>query len=192
MKPIKDILQDFFNFFLKQEELYTKQCTVKSVDESKRVLTASPIDGGPDIINVRIEAKYDIDTNYSPIASDPQGVLIVPEVGSIVLVTFLNKNDAYISAFTTITKIISKQTEFIFNDGTNEGLVKVIELTDKLNNLENAFNDLVTKYNSHIHVTTATVGATPTPGVISPTTSTEPTVLTPTVKADIENTEVKH
>jgi len=33
------------------------------------------------------------------------------------------------------------------------------------------YNDLVTKFNAHIHVTTATVGASPTVGVLSPTVS---------------------
>jgi hypothetical protein len=38
--------------------------------------------------------------------------------------------------------------------------------------LKTDFDALVSLYNAHIHITTATVGAGPTPGVISPTTST--------------------
>jgi hypothetical protein len=48
--------------------------------------------------------------------------------------------------------------------------------------LKEELNSLVTVYNAHIHVTTATVGASTTPGVISPTTS----AGTPPV-ADMEN-----
>jgi hypothetical protein len=47
------------------------------------------------------------------------------------------------------------------------------------NNMKQAFDDLkqhlndhITTYNAHIHLTTATIGASSTPGVISPTTST--------------------
>jgi len=63
------------------------------------------------------------------------------------------------------------------NDGTMEqngdvdflaGFTKLKEGFDKL---KEDLNNLISSYNSHIHITTATVGATPAPGVITATTS---------------------
>ncbi len=61
---------------------------------------------------------------------------------------------------------------------------------DELDAIRSTLNDLVTAYNGHIHITTATVGAGPTLGIISPTTSsgtapaTVNSVAATTVKAD--------
>lgn len=43
---------------------------------------------------------------------------------------------------------------------------------DEISAVRDALNDHITNYNTHIHNTTATVGPTAVPGVISPTTST--------------------
>lgn len=54
--------------------------------------------------------------------------------------------------------------------------------------LRDTVNSLVTAYNAHIHITTATVGASPTPGIISPTTS---TATPPAAVGDVAATKVK-
>ena len=54
--------------------------------------------------------------------------------------------------------------------------------------LRDTVNSLVTAYNAHIHVTTATIGASPTPGVISPTTS---TASPPAAVGDVAAEKVK-
>ncbi len=53
--------------------------------------------------------------------------------------------------------------------------------------LRDTVNSLITAYNSHIHITTATVGASPTPGVISPTTS---SATPPAVVGNVASTKV--
>ena len=78
----------------------------------------------------------------------------------------------------------------IFNGGDLGGLVVIQKLTDKLNELKDTVNDLITKYNEHIHSTTATVGTGPV-GVLSPTTNTATPAL-PFNKSDYENEKVKH
>ena len=57
-------------------------------------------------------------------------------------------------------------------NGNDDNAVRFSELEKGYNELKSDFNALVTAYNSHIHITTATVGPSPTPGVIAPTTST--------------------
>jgi hypothetical protein len=66
-------------------------------------------------------------------------------------------------------------------------VVKVIELTEKLNNLEQLLNDLVTKYNSHTHSGVSTGG-----GMSGVTTALETGTLTPTQRSEIENEQITH
>lgn len=60
--------------------------------------------------------------------------------------------------------------EIVLNNG-DDYAVKYSEMETAFNELKSDFNDLVSAYNEHIHVTTATVGASPTVGTISPTPS---------------------
>lgn len=85
-------------------------------------------------------------------------------------------------------KLLINYRELVqFNAGTFGGMVKVIELTSRLNIIENAFNNLVTLYNGHVHsgVTTGT-------GVSGTTPSQDGTNLTPTVRGQIEDTTITH
>lgn len=174
-----DILFELISIWAKENELYSKQGTVSSVDDGERTCIVSPTDGGPDILDVNFEADSGSSTS--------KGFYVVPSVGSLVIVTFLNKEDSFISAWTNIDKVIAKQGEWVFNDGANGGIAKTPELTDRFNNLENKVNELITYINSHVHTSAA-------PG--SPTTSPVPLYtggnLTPTVRSDIENEDVKH
>lgn len=81
-------------------------------------------------------------------------------------------------------KVILNTDDIILNEGDNEGLVKVKELTDKLNNLENKVNNFITTFSTHTHVGNLAVPTSPPP--------VSPTQLTVTKQADIENKEVKH
>lgn len=88
--------------------------------------------------------------------------------------------------------IYASETELVeFNGGENGGHVKVKELTEKLNALKETVNDLVQKFNSHTHITTATVGATPTPGTIAATTTTAQ-LASAFNKSDFEDTKITH
>ena len=57
--------------------------------------------------------------------------------------------------------------------GSSDNMVRYSELQSAYNQLKSDFDNLVNSYNTHIHVTTATVGATAVPGVLLPTTATE-------------------
>lgn len=57
-------------------------------------------------------------------------------------------------------------------NGDTDFIAGFTGLKEGFDTLRTDLNNLITAYNAHIHTTTATVGATPTPGIISPTTST--------------------
>lgn len=140
----KDLFFNLVDVWRGEHELYSVQGTVKSVDESLRTCVVSPVDGA-DLLDVRLEADYE------ETATDPKGFFVVPAVGSLVLVSFLDKNDAYISCWTSIAKVIMKTPEWIFNDGANEGIVIAPELktqvdknTEILNQIQTAFTNWVT------------------------------------------------
>jgi len=59
---------------------------------------------------------------------------------------------------------------------------------DEVTALRDTVNSLITAYNNHVHTTTATVGASPTPGIISPTTS---TATPPAAVGDVAAAKVK-
>jgi aromatic ring-opening dioxygenase LigB subunit len=110
------------------------------------------------------------------------GLLMVPKIDSEVKVLFSTYTTPFIVQFGDIEKIFIAADLIQFNDGNLKGLVKVIELTTKLNNLENKVNSIISAFNTHTH--TSTVIGTPTTPPMVPIMGT----LTPTSQADIENT----
>lgn len=131
-----DILFELIGIWAQENELYSKQGIIKSVDLNERTCVVTPTDGGPDILDVYLEADSGDSTN--------KGFFVVPDIGSLVIITFINKEEAFISAWTQINNVIVKSGEWVFNDGDNGGLVKVKKLTDRLNDLEALFNQLKT------------------------------------------------
>lgn len=84
--------------------------------------------------------------------------------------------------------------KIIINHGENAGLVKVIELTEKLNNLEGKVNDHLKHYKEHVHIDPIS-GYT---GVVMPASASPnmvdiiPEDLTLTEQSEIENPNVLH
>jgi hypothetical protein len=158
-------------------------CTVNSVDVESRTCNCTEITGqaGIEIPNVQIQPEV------------CDGILLVPSVGSTVLVTYSKYNPPFVSMFSDIDRVfivagnaglnISEDT-VVLNDGSFGGLVKVADLISKLNNLENLVNDLITKYNLHTHPVSG--ANTLIPAVI------ETGSLTPTLQDELENKKVTH
>lgn len=141
---------------------FAKVCTVDSVDLTTLTCYCVPLNDDADIINVRLMANID------------NGFLLIPEVDSIVVVSFLSDSSAYVS-------LVSKVSEVHLNGKNFDGLVKVNDLVQKLNNLENKVNTIISTYNAHTHV--ASSFGTPTTTPVALVTGT----LTPTIKQDLEN-----
>lgn len=146
--------------------------TVVSVDTDNLTCVVELADE-TEISDVRLKAAIDEVTD---------GIVQIPVVGSTVLVGSIGNK---VSVRAVI--MVSEVEETLFNGGENGGLIKISELVTKLNNLENKVNDIVSKFNSHVHtgVTTGGGSSGTTPTAVSGT-------LTPTEQGDLEDVKVKH
>lgn len=151
-----------------QDEVKLYQCNVNSVDLSKRTVNVTTITGN---------ANLTFDALITAGISD--GFVVTPEVGSMVYVFMSKYTLPFIITFSDIT-------QFDIMGGEFGGLVKVVELTQKLNNLENKVNEIITTFGMHTHTVTA-VGS-PT----SPTSTPIAGSLTISQRGDIENVNINH
>lgn len=104
----------------------------------------------------------------------------------------LNGNQFWINDFTGDVYVktkgtihIDSATQIIFNQGQNLGMVKIQELTDKINNLVKELETLRNIFNNHTHT-----GVQTGPGITAPTSTPDSTAFTPFNKDDYENTKI--
>lgn len=177
-RAIGDSIQKMAGTF-NREHIGMIPCTIKSVSQQARTCVCTPI-GGKSVTDI---------TNVQLMAEVEDGVLLIPVIGSTVFVCYSTQNLPFIALFSGIQKVILIGASGIqLQGGEFGGLVEVLALTTKLNNLENLVNDLAAKFNTHTHILTLTTGT----GTAAPTLTSESTVLTPTKRADIENTAITH
>lgn len=175
-EAIQQIIKD-------EEELYSVVGIVTSVDEDKRTAEIEPIDGSGTIFDVKLQANE----------SGTTGLVTIPAEDSEVVVTFLSKDTAFVSLCTDVEKILIDTEEITINGGDNGGLINIEALVTKINAVEDALNSFITSFNSHTHITTATVSATAVPGVIAPPTVSSTDTITDTLTVgDIEDDKITH
>jgi len=172
-------------------EIYSAVAKVKSVDESKRVCDVELVESGNEIFDCRLQS----------VISGADGIVVIPEKDSFVIVTFISKIHAFVSLTSKIKKIVVdfpelsgtvddikiKDTKIVLNDGNNFGLVKVKELTEKINAIEKDLNTIKGVFS----------GWTPAPmdggGALKGAASTWASqIMTTTTQSDIENPDIKH
>lgn len=148
---------------------------VDSVDESKFVA------------NVKLGESVFHEVPLRVLESDRASVIEIPEVNTPCIICFRDGNIQRPQMLWVhkVSKLLINCGNVIFNDGQLGGLVKVKDLTTKLNNLENKVNDFISTFNSHTHNVTA-VGAPTGPSVPQ-----GPNPLQPTQQAEIENLKIK-
>lgn len=128
----------------------------------------------------------------SVVNGEQSRLLITPKQGSYVTLIDLSGElrETEVIGYSQIEAIdidtsgditVNCRGNIVINGGSNDGLVKINELTQKL-------NQLVQQFNAHTHTTTATVGPSAALGTISPTTS-QASLFN---KTDYEDTKVKH
>ncbi len=135
-------------------------CTVDSVDADNRVCDCTPIGG---------DATTSI-PGVQLCAENNNGLVVFPKVGSTVIVAQSIRNNTFVMMFSDVDAIQ-------FMDGTFGGLVKIIDLTTKLNNLKTEVQAELVKIQTAI----TALGGAYVPGTLSAFS-----------KADYENTLVKH
>ena len=133
-------------------------CTVQSVNGTKVTVK-----------DVRSEKVYkDVRLQSHP----GNGVLLIPSNGSYVILEWISDTAGYIAMHSSLDSIQ-------LLDGSHGGLIKISELVDKLNVLEQ-------RMTSHQHLTGATAGAQTSYDIISNPDITE------TTRTDLENTDITH
>lgn len=115
---------------------------VSAVDEEATTCDVD-IEEGLTVFEVRLRA----------VVTDDTGVWVLPKVGSYVQIAQIEGGNQYVllrpsEVDKVFVKIGDKTLEistdgFVFNGGNNDGLVKVNELVDRLNKIENKVNDII-------------------------------------------------
>lgn len=154
MSNIKDLVQQL----AKTENTDCILCKVNSVDLTSKTCYCIPINGDADLIDVKL------------IANDNKGLLLIPEVDSVVIVSNIQNSSYYVSMF-------SKVSEIQLNGDDYNGLIKIDDLTTSLNTIINNINTQLTAISAGI----SGAGGTYTP-----------VPLTTLNKTTYENTTVKH
>ncbi len=154
-------------------------CTVNSVDMDAQTCDCTPITGDSDaeIPNIQLSAE-----------PDDMGFILFPEVGSTVIVGMSQKNIPFILMYSAIdTAYLITDTLTRFNDGSYGGLVKVIELTNKINALENLVNNILNTLKTTT-IPLAPSGTYP----FAPLYASLSDITPITQRGDIENTTITH
>jgi hypothetical protein len=160
--------------------LFSVKVLSSSVDSMKRRVVKYLRLGSDDVQTSVQAGPFGVDSNA------PKDMVAIygatSEKGKTVIIGYINKNAlAEVGGYRMFSTDESgevKSVVYLRNNGdieingTDDNLVRYAKLKEGFDKLKSDFNSLVTAYNSHIHITTATVGPGPTPGVIAPTTST--------------------
>lgn len=110
------------------------------------------------------------------------GLVTIPNVGSKCIV-FRYAQNYFATGFSDVKTIYLKGND-------NKGLIKIDDLVDKLNTLEDTLNGLIQDYNSHTHI--VSVDPVSHAGSATPTTNINTDVLINTTVQDLENPDVLH
>ena len=110
-EAIIKIVEDGQNF-----EIYSKVCKVVSVDKYLNTCDVDPLDGDAGLLDVKLTATE----------GNQAGFIVCPEIDSSVIVTFLDKDTAFVSMCTEVKEVV-------FNGGVNGGLINIDTLILELN-----------------------------------------------------------
>lgn len=202
-RTIIDALQKIAGVQLKNN-IFILPATVLSVNEAERTCVVETI-GGDQAIEIE---------GVQLMASVDDGVLLVPTVGSTVNVNYSTYYAPFLCQFSGVdkvlvvvgenavavevtntgvlvelndTKISLTDGKIQFNDGAFDGLVKVEQLTQKLNTIENSINALKQVFSTWTPVPQD--GGAALKGAVSSWAGQQ---LQPTQQSQIENTKVTH
>jgi hypothetical protein len=119
-------------------------CVVSNVNLTNRTCDCTPVNGDAEFIDVLLSVNKD------------KGFVLIPSNGSMVAVTQLNESDAFIS-------MVSEIDGMLLNGDNAGGLIKIVDLTTKLN----LFVSQTQAQLALISTAIAGVGGAYTPGTLS-------------------------
>lgn len=165
--------------------------TIKSVDEDNFTCVVKPFDGGADYQEVRLKVSVD---------EFDHGVVCIPDVGSEVLISPLFNSDRayYVSRFSKVKKwhlktvsgssiVFDDQGNVVINGGALGGVTKIDVLVSKINAIEADLNTLKAAFSAWVIVPADGGAALKTIAA-----AWYAQTITPSTKAQLENTKVKH
>lgn len=129
-EAIIKIVEDGQNF-----EIYSKICTIDSIDKELNTCEVSPVDGDAELIDVKLIATEEAQN----------GFIIYPAIDSVVIVTFIDKDTAFLSMSTDIDEIV-------YNGGNNGGLINIETIKAELNKNNAILNAIKDGFNNFIPV----------------------------------------
>lgn len=123
------------------EEVYSVVGTVKNIDEQAKTCTVTPVSEDADLLQVRLQAAI----------AGQAGLLVIPKIGSQVVVTFLNQVTGYVALTSEVDRIeysiadkvlILDQNGFGIESGLTDLTTEVSALFDLLAKLYDALLQL--------------------------------------------------
>ena len=138
-EAIIKIVQDGQNF-----EIYSKICTVKplSVDKELNVCDVIPVDGDAELLDVKLTATESDELSSGALN---KGFISYPVEGSIVIVTFIDKDTAFVSMCTEVEEVV-------FRGGVNGGLINIETLILELNKNNAILNAVIDGFSTFVPV----------------------------------------
>lgn len=209
---LKEIVLGDENFLNIPHSYYAE---VSAVNEKARTCDVKLLNG---------RAELDV-TDVQLMATIQDGLLQIPSIGSTVVVCNTPNMQPYVGLFSNLDKVImicngievtvnttsvfieagSSKVNFKdgliqFNDGSNNGMVKVTPTATALSSLQNDINELKALYSNMITAMDAAATSSPSVPVknidlaayFTPSTTWAATLLPVTTQADIEDTAITH
>lgn len=118
----------------KGEQSYSLPGKVVEIDDKERTCTIQPHNDDAEILGVRLQANIGLDLGW----------VIIPKIGSDVIVTFLNDETGYVAIATDVEKVtlnVENQSLFLDKKGMQLGSDKS-DLKTELNNLTTVISGL--------------------------------------------------
>jgi len=172
---VYDLIQKLANTH-NREFVQLIKCEVLSFNENDNTIVCKPISS---VFGSNITLNLSV--------GEGNNIELIPSIGSIVLIGYTDNDTIELLSVSDIDKInISSNIDISFNGGEFGGLVKVEELTNKINALENLVNNLLNT------LKTTTIPLAPSGTYPFAPLYASYTPLSNTNKSEIENQNITH
>ncbi len=131
---INDIMKSYMDNYMNDMEVYSVIGEVISVDEKERTCTVKPLNGDPELSEVRLQSEL----------NGNNGFVIFPKKGSHVIVTYINSTTAFCALVNEIERIEIMISDKVLNFDKDGLLLKSADanLKDELNKLADEVDGL--------------------------------------------------